>query len=117
MPQRDYFTQKYRPLAYLVAVAVQEGKGQALAKRVRDLNGESPAAESELFYPDILKLYATALCAVDYVVFLDWFLQDSVAAVASKQRITSHLDELKHLRYARWHVYCPDGRVPVEQSM
>ena len=68
-PQRDYFAQTYRPLAYLISIAVSIGRLSELVTRVREINGESMAESSGVFKPGLFKDYATGLNQTDMVTF------------------------------------------------
>ena len=114
---RAYFAQTYRPLAYLISIAVSIGRLSELVTRVREINGELVAESAEVFKPGLFKDYATGLNQTDMVTFLDWLTASSLVTVNGKDKISAKLKELKKLRMAYFHVFCPDGRVPEKLSM
>ena len=79
--------------------------------RVLEINGELATEESEVFRPALFKDYSTGLAQEDMVEFLKWFTGPSVQQVKGREKIQRKLQELKHERFAKLHVYCPDGRV------
>ena len=65
----------------------------------------------------VLKDYGTALTVGDAQEFIEWFVNAPVNHINTREKLRNKLAEIKALRFAWWHVNCPDGRVPKELSM
>ena len=115
--QREYFLNKFRPLAFLVYSAVCKGKLTDLCAKIKMINGELPKKGEEQFKPNLFKDYSTGMTLHDMQAFVDWILLSSPGTAGTRDRIMGKLKQLKVERYAHMHVYCEDGRVPEEQSM
>ena len=96
---------------------MENGKEVELLARIREINGELPTEDTEIFKAGILKDYSSGLSREDINTFLVWFLQTSVAAVKGREKISRRLTALRHERLAILNVFCPDGKVPEAQSM
>jgi hypothetical protein len=79
--------------------------------RVLEINGELATEDTEVFRPSLFKDYSTGLAQEDMLEFLKWFTGPSVQLVKGREKIQRKLQELKHERFAKLHVYCPDGKV------
>ena len=108
---------RYRTLGFFVAVAVQNGQEHALKARAREVNGEFPTDAEEVLRPQLLKDYGTSLTVADAQEFIEWFTTAPLNNINSRDKLMKKLKDLKALRFAWWHVYCPDGKVPEELSM
>jgi hypothetical protein len=115
--QVDVYSQRYRALSFFVACAVDQGRDQELRARIQVLNGELPEEKDEILTASLFKDYASGVSPDDVGKFFDWLLQPSIKIVRGREKITNCLRELKHERLARFHVFCPNGRVPNELSM
>lgn len=100
-----------------MTVACQTGKHVELIHRVKEINGELMRPEGEAFRPHLLRQYGSCLGAADMALFIDWMITSSLGEVKLKDHIIRRLQEIRHTRMARLHVYCADGRVPAEKSM
>lgn len=116
-PQKRHFNDIYRALGYVVSVAVTHEKDVAFCARVRDINGDFPDPQNEVFDATLVKEYTTGLNCEDIKSFLDWLVESPKVEVGSRDKIRAKLKLMKHIRLATWHVYCPDGMVPESQSM
>lgn len=115
--QVQAFVTKYRPLAYLVTVAVGMGVQDRLVQRIREVNGEFADEKTEVFRHNILKDSGSSLTVKDLEDFLEWFTGPSTLAVGTRDKLSNKLRDLRRLRLARYQVMCPDGRVPEENRM
>lgn len=101
----------------MVNVAVNIGVAQTLHARVREINGDEADEASEVFKPRLLKDHGGGLVKEDMEKLVDWINTSNKSALSGKDKIIKKLAELRHYRYATFHVNCPDGRVPPENSM
>ena len=115
--QSEYFTNIYRPLAFMVSVAVNMGVQQTLVARIREVNGDEADEYTEVFKPRMVKDHGAGLVKTDMEEFVTWITTSNRNALAGKHHFIRQLAQLRHRRYATFHVMCPDGRVPVENSM
>ena len=102
---------------YLVSCAVANNVLVQFEARVLEINGELATEETEVFRPSLFKDYSTGLSQEDMLEFLKWFTGPSVQLVKGREKIQKKLQELKHERFAKLHVFCPDGRVPESLRM
>ena len=116
-PQRDQFLQRYRALAFMVAVAVLHNTHGALLVRVKDLNGFDSVEANDVFKFNLLKDYAGGLTVQDMKAFIDWFIAANPGVLASKAKIKDKLLDLKHYRMTFYHVMHPEGTVPEAKRM
>ena len=98
-------------------VAVDCGKSRDLLSRTRQVNGELAEEMYEVVRPSVFKDYSTGVTREDLVEFIEWLTESTVSVVSGRERLQRKLQNLKLLRYAYFHVFCEDGRVPVEKSM
>jgi hypothetical protein len=114
----DYYNGHYRPLVFVVYIAVKENKHILLACRIKAINGDNPAGEEEeTVNATRFKEGSKGLAPADIKEFLNWFLGTNLQMVSSAANISDFLKNLRRKRLAKLHVECEEGPIPVKKSM
>ena len=99
--QRTILVQAWRPTAFWASCSSED---DLVAARVRAVNaGCSP--DKEVIRPGTIKEYGT-LNVDDFKAFNAWLLEEEKPTYKG---VVTKLAELRHHRWATWHVMCPDN--------
>jgi hypothetical protein len=76
-----FCNQKYRPLSFLAAVAVEGNRQVELCARLKAVNGDQTTEDTDIVNAKQFKEYGTGINKLDVSAFLDWFLGPSLTAI------------------------------------